>query len=268
MENLTAGRELQSGFCHPELFPLICYSPCAGGIARHMGHCGLGRGCTRATLHGQRGTDLLKLRRHSRYFILGLVAAGISMALACAGGGDNGGGDSPNTAPNDSGGAASQPETAATLFNSSLSTGSAVVQIGDKTYEFDMSGALATQCLTFFGVVGGAGQAADGADVTLSIEVPPENYKSDPRLVELDPPSLRVKDDDNDQDWRAGDVDRFSGANAPGPNESQVDSYKNDGKSASGTATFMDISTLSRSVWDDTVERPDAVKGTFEINCG
>jgi hypothetical protein len=212
---------------------------------------------------------LLKLRQLLRYFILGLVTASFAIVLACGSAGDDDGGDnSPTATSNDSGGASSQPDTAAALYSSSLSSGSAVVQIGDKSYEFDMSGVLATQCLTFFGVVGGAGQAADGSDVTLSIEVPPENYKSDPRLVELDPPSLRVKDDDNDQDWRAGNVDIFSGANAPGPDESQVDSYKNDGKSASGTATFMDMATLSRSTWDDTVDRPDAVTGTFEINCG
>lgn len=214
-----------------------------------------------------RGTDLLNLRQHSRYLILGLIAASFAIAMAC-GGSDDDGADSPTATPGGSTGASSQPESVATLLSNSLNSGSAVVNIGDKSFDFNMAGALGTQCLTLFGVVGGAGQAADGSDVTLSIEVPPENYKSDPRLAELDPPSLRVKDDENDQDWRAGNVDRFAGANSPDPGESQVDSYKSDGKSASGTATFIDMTTLSRSAWDDTVDRPDAVKGTFEINCG
>jgi hypothetical protein len=128
----------------------------------------------------------------------------------------------------------------------------AVVVIGDRTYDFDIS----IQCLSMFGNMAAAGRALDGSDISVNIQLPPEDWETDTD-EEWDPPSIRVSDDVNDLDWRAGDeiigemVDEGS---------SQVDSFTHDGKRASGTATFVDLYAVMRG-------ETDPVQGSFEFTC-
>ena len=216
------------------------------------------------------GRNMIRLRQASRVFLLIVVASSLAIALACGGVDDPEAATSTSTTipvtptSSSSGGSSSQQEITETAL-SGLNPGSAVVTIGKKRYEFDMSGTIATQCSTMFGVVGGSGEASDGSDVSLDLEIPPEGYESDPQLAELSAPALRVRDNEKDQDWRAGGENLGDSGVRAG--ESQVDSYSSDGKSASGTATFIDVNAL-RFLDRTTNERPQPVQGSFEINCG
>lgn len=128
----------------------------------------------------------------------------------------------------------------------------AVVTIGDRTYEFDLS----VQCLSLFGNMAAAGTAVDGSDVDLTLGLPPEDWETSEE--DWDPPYVRVDDDENDLNWRAGGdvvVDMVE------EGTSQVDSFTHDGQRASGTATFIDLYAVQRQ------ENPDPVQGTFEFAC-
>lgn len=219
-----------------------------------------------------------------RFIVFSLLIASLAIAVACGGddGGDNGddgnngGGSSPTSTPDNSSSGDDDDDSDDGdndsndgTGSSTVNAGTAVVTIGEKRYEFEMAGqGTTTQCLTVFGVVGGSGRATDGSDVTLSIEILPEDWATNSIYEEFDPPSIRVDDDELVQDWRAGDADRFDfdESIAPRPGESQVGSYTNDGKSASGTATFLDMDALFQAAIGQA-DRPEPVEGTFEINC-
>ena len=134
----------------------------------------------------------------------------------------------------------------------------AVVVIGDRTYEFDLS----VQCLSLFNNMAAAGQAVDGSDVSVNIGLPPVDWETDTD-EEWDPPSVRVSDDEEDLDWRAGDeiVSAMMDEGNLDEGVSQVDSFTHDGQRASGTATFIDLYAVLRQ------ENPDPVQGTFEFAC-
>lgn len=129
----------------------------------------------------------------------------------------------------------------------------AIVTIGDRSYEFDLS----VQCLSLFGNMAAAGSAVDGSDVNLTLGLPPEDWETDTDN-EWDPPYVRVSDDENDLDWRAGGdvvVDMVD------EGTSQVDSFTHDGQRASGSATFIDLYAVLRG------ESPEPIQGSFEFAC-
>lgn len=134
----------------------------------------------------------------------------------------------------------------------------AVVVIGDRTYEFDLS----VQCFSLFGNMAAAGGAVDGSDVSLTLGLPPEDWETDTDN-EWDPPYIRVSDGEVDLDWRAGDhiVEEMVAGGTLDEGLSQVDSFTHDGKRASGRATFIEMYAVFRQ------ENPDPVQGTFEFAC-
>ena len=137
--------------------------------------------------------------------------------------------------------------------SSNVGTNTAVVTGGDQRHEFEMSADITNQCVTLFGLVGGAGTASDGSDVSIDIGILPVGYESGPRCADLDPPLTRVTGDANNKDRRAG-ID-----------DSQVDSYTNDGETASGTASFIDMNVFFTSM-SGQADCPTPVYGTFEIS--
>lgn len=145
-----------------------------------------------------------------------------------------------------------------------LDPDTAVVTVGEKTYEFTMTSAFGDTCLTSFGFVGGGGTAIDGSDVSLEVDIPPEGYETDER-TDWDPPALRISDGVANEDWRAGDEIIVNDSRIPA-GSSQVDSFTNDGNVAKGTATFIDYSAFLTSFGSSGVV-PDSVQGTFEVYC-
>ena len=213
------------------------------------------------------------LQSRLRFIFFSILVISLALAVACGGsddgddngGNDNNGGSNPTATPRGSNNNSGNVDINATVA-SSLNPGTASVTIGDKTYDFEMTGFLGGQCVTLFGIVAGAGRATDGSDVTVSLSVPPPDYKDDPMYVDFDPPEITVDDDETEQKWEAGG-ENLLGDNGPRPGESQVDSWTSDGKSASGTATFIDTTALFRAS-AGLNDRPEPVKGTFEVNCG
>jgi hypothetical protein len=181
-----------------------------------------------------------------------LLAATLTFA-ACGGDDDDNGSPAPGnggaaaTATSPSGGNGGQPGNG----SGGVEPGTAVVTIGEDRYEFDLS----VQCLALFGNLAGFGRSVDGRDITINIETPPEDWETSDE--EWEPPSIRVDDGENDIDWRAGDeiiremVDE---------GVSEVTSFTNKDKRASGTATFVDLYAVMRG-------EIEPVEGTFEFAC-
>ena len=198
-----------------------------------------------------------------------LLASATLLALgsACGGSDDAGDENTPTQASGSQSGVSSTPtsQPASSSSSTNIAPDTAVVTIGEKRYEFDMTSPFADTCLTLFGVVGGHGQSVDGSDVSIDIEIPPIGYQTRPGFEDFDPPNIEVDDDENDQEWTAGGDFSFL-PYRPADGESQVDSYTSDGKHAQGTATFIDMTALFRSSVGQG-ERPQPVQGTFEILC-
>lgn len=212
---------------------------------------------------------MIRTQSRFRYLLFTFLVASFALAAACGGGDDDGdggdnGGSNPTATPsgsnntgnqgNDNGGGLTdlEPETA-------------VVIIGGERFDFSLTSPFADACITLFGVVGGVGNATDGSDIEIDIEIPPEDYEGR-RGYEDFIPEIQVRDDVSGRTFRAGGDFEFAIA-TPEDGESQIDSYRNDGKSATGTATFMDLQALSNHEFNGG-PRPEPVKGTFEINCG
>jgi hypothetical protein len=127
----------------------------------------------------------------------------------------------------------------------------ATATVGDQTYTFSTEGATVAQCKTnLYGVfsaqlpmVGGGG----------SIQVVILLEGTDP--VEVDQVNA-VSVSAGDEDWVADESNEFAD-----PGMSQVDSVEIDGRTVSGTATFV----RQNSLFADQV---DTVTGTFEATCG
>ena len=135
-------------------------------------------------------------------------------------------------------------------FVSGIPVNLALVTIDGEMFEFDMSAA----CLSLFGIVGGSGKSTDGSDITLDIEIQPED---------IGPSSVRVQDDRTDKrvDWEAN-VELMNVLNGVSAGQSQVDSFSIGDGAAGGTATFIDSFAILLG------ENPEPVKGSFSINCG
>lgn len=202
--------------------------------------------------------EVLALRKPRMLPILiTALSAMLVFAMACGSSdSDDGDGDSPTATATSRSNNENQGSS-----NTDLDPDTGVVTIGSKTYEFNMTSPVVDTCLTLFGVVGGGGTAADGSDISVNMEFPPEDWRSDPDLAELDPPSIRIDDDTTNEDWRSGgDIVRQDDRIPDGA--SQIDSYTNDGNVAKGTASFIDYRAFSGGV------PPASVQGTFEFYCG
>jgi hypothetical protein len=146
----------------------------------------------------------------------------------------------------------------------------AVVTVGTTKYEFVMDDILGIdRCITAFGVVGGAGEAADGSDVDLDFTIPPNGYENQRGFEDFEAPNLQVDDEVNRQKWAAGGDFSFL-TDPPEPDESRVDSYVSKDGLVTGTATFIDLTAFNSFVFGfgDQTTRPEPVNGTFEIHCG
>lgn len=134
----------------------------------------------------------------------------------------------------------------------------ATVTLGDETYAFSTEGAVVAQCLTdLFGIFSIQLPEVDG-DGSVAIVALREG--TDPDVVgEVN--SVRL--DVGDELWIADEADEFITQNDKfEPGMSQVDSVEIDGRSVSGTATFVRQNSLF-------VEgEPDTMTGTFEASCG
>jgi hypothetical protein len=213
--------------------------------------------------------------------LMGLSLAIVAMfAIAACGGGDDDGGD-------DSNGDNDAPDATATADNSGGDNDDdgdndgdndddgdddgdgaafAKVTIGSDSWEFDLASQFSA-CIALGGAIGAVGPGANGIDVDVDITLPPEDWESQSDDDGWDAPSVRVDDDVNDRQWRAGgDIinDILAGRdNIDGV--SQVDSFSIDGGTASGTATFIDMRAVTFAAGDAL---PDSVQGSFEVSCG
>jgi hypothetical protein len=124
---------------------------------------------------------------------------------------------------------------------------SAVVKIGDQTYEFEN-----LYCVTLAGAIGA--QSVSG-DPHVNIDLPPMNWQTSGEGWE--PPAVSVDGDDPYFDLTAGAA--VSDSRLVG--KSQVDSFDSDGKHATGTATFIDITAFMLD------QSTPTVSGTFEVTC-
>ncbi len=146
-----------------------------------------------------------------------------------------------------------EPEGAAS--SAEKTTGKlAWVKIGNRQYEFAMM-----QCNSLLRF--GSGKAKDGSDVTISFELPPVDWKSRPASEGWsDNGSFQIRDEVNNLDWVA-DEDTAKDLTYVSPGQSQVDNFSIDGKRASGSATFVDVTAVMVS------GSAEPVQGTFEVKC-
>jgi hypothetical protein len=176
-----------------------------------------------------------------------LLAA--AFAFACGGDDDNndqrsdGGNGSAPTQPASSG----NGDTGGGSGNVAAKTG--VVTIGEERYEFTLN----RDCRSLFGVLVGVGVSTDGRDIVVNLQIPPEGG------IDGTDPSIRIDDRAKDLDWRAGG-DIIGEMARVSEGDSQVDGYQNDGKRASGTATFLEMYAVIRG-------DIEPVQGTFEFAC-
>jgi len=169
-------------------------------------------------------------------------------------------GDEPATEPaadESSSEPADEPDAAADEAPSSgVAENTAIVTIGDKTYEIDVTASAIQRCdPNFFGafwVLGGIG--GNGIDMLL----PPPG---DPNFE--DAPYINVGDEERDIEWVANADREMAGVD---PGESQVDTFTVDGLRVTGTATFVDLNE-SYAFQGGVGDEPQPVPGTFEVLC-
>jgi hypothetical protein len=159
--------------------------------------------------------------------------------------------DEPSSEPADEpAAAADQPS------GSGLAENTAIVTIGDKTYEIDVTASAMQRCdPDFFGafwVLGGIGGA--GIDMIL----PPPG---DPNFE--DAPYINVNDEELEIEWVANPDREMAGVES---GESQVDTFAVDGRRVTGTATFVDLNA-SYAFQGGVGDEPQPVPGTFEVLC-
>ena len=164
--------------------------------------------------------------------------------------------DEPATEPADDE-PADEPDTATDESPSSgLDENTAIVTIGDKTYEIDVTPSAIQRCdPNFFGAfwaLGGMG--GNGVEMLL----PPPG---DPNFE--DAPYIKVSDEDLDIEWIANPDQEMAGVEA---GESQVDTFTVDGLRVTGTATFVDLNA-SFAFQGGVGDEPQPVTGTFEVLC-
>lgn len=142
-------------------------------------------------------------------------------------------------------------------------TGTAILQLGDERYEFEMSN-LETEtqvyvgiCRSLFGIVQAAGHVTDGRDITIEMELPPADWESyaDGRYTA---PNIEFTDADNGIELVAGkQLAELLGVET----ESQTSVAENDGYNATGSATFVSAQALLMG------ELSEPIEATFEVHC-
>ena len=134
----------------------------------------------------------------------------------------------------------------------------ATVTIGDETYSFSTEGAVVAQCLTdLFGIFSVQLPEVDG-DGGVAIVALREG--TDPETVgEVNSIEVEVGDETWVADEADGIFDQFEQLE---PGMSQVDSVEIDGRTVSGTATFVRQNSLFGGGDVETAT------GTFEATCG
>lgn len=165
------------------------------------------------------------------------VAPRVTTASATSSDGTSAPANDAVDAPNDSG-----------ATSGGIPTGTAIVEIGEYRYEFDLN----IVCLTMFGAVGAEGSATDGSDVTISADFPPQDWEANP-AEEWSPPSINVDDGPNNISWLAGG----EVADQMYPGLTGV-AFTSDGSRVFGTAVFINTYVI-----DDQTP----VEGTFEVVC-
>lgn len=127
--------------------------------------------------------------------------------------------------------------------------GTAVVEIGQTRYEFDLD----VICLTMFGSVGVVGTATDGSGSGIDADFPPQDWETD-TTNEWDSPFVKVDDKANDISWAAGG----EGAEMWAPGATSVE-FTSDGSRVFGEATFVNLFVL--------IDDQTPVNGRFEMAC-
>jgi hypothetical protein len=152
--------------------------------------------------------------------------------------------------------AADEPAAADEAPSLGVAENTAIVTIGDKTYEIDVTASAIQRCdPNFFGAfwaLGGIG--GNGIDMLL----PPPG---DPNFE--DAPYINVGDEERDIEWVANADREMAGVEA---GESQVDTFTVDGLRVTGTATFVDLNE-SYAFQGGVGDEPQPVTGTFEVLC-
>lgn len=200
-----------------------------------------------------------------------ILAGSVVLVLAvaaCGGGSDDSpaaDGDGETSTTQDAASGSSDQSTApgdTDTSDTDTSEGSgpstATVTIDGETFEYSSDGAIVAQCLTdLFGIFSVQLTAADGGDGGIQIMILHDG--TDPvELDQVNSVSVGMEDDD----WIADESSEwFESIDAFQPGMSQVDSAEIDGRTVSGTATFV----RQNSLFTDTVE---TATGTFEATCG
>lgn len=140
---------------------------------------------------------------------------------------------------------------------------SATVTLGDETYNFSSEAGVVAQCLTdLFGIFSIQLAMIDesGAVASGSVGITVLHEDTDPDVVgEVN--SVRL--DVGDELWIANEADEIITQNDKfEPGMSQVDSVEIEGRSVSGTATFL----RQNSLFVDG--EPETATGSFEATCG
>ncbi len=203
-----------------------------------------------------------------------VLAGALLLPLAACGGSDDSSGESSGdvttqaqAAPDEGGTVAESGSDATTPspeaeVDDGDSGGSgpstAMVTIGDQTYNFSTEGAVVAQCKTdMFGIFSVQLPMADG-DGNINIVALREG--TDPAVVDqVDAVAVSV----GDEDWIADESSGlFETSDALTPGMSQVDSVEIDGSTVRGTATFVrQFSVIGAG-------EPETMTGTFEATCG
>jgi hypothetical protein len=183
-----------------------------------------------------------------------------AVTSADAAGGDAGSGDdaAPDDDADDDGDDSSLPS-----FGDG---GTAVIVLDGQRYEAILSNRTVAGseeigfCRDILGAlqIFGYADTDDGGVAQVTMLIPPTDWETydDGRY---DPPSIELEIDDSDGgrvSWFLADPENTSYTG-----NSQVDDYELDGTTATGTATFTNVTLALRG-------NTEPVQGTFEVNCG
>jgi hypothetical protein len=204
-----------------------------------------------------KSTTVAGLRQHleghtTRWVLVSLLSAALIAAV----------GTNPVAAQDDAE-AAAREEALAMLEGLDFGSGAGAVVLDGESYEFSTAVEAADSsfyfgvCQEVFGIVVANLALTDGSDVTVDMQIPPIDWETydDGRYS---PPRIEIRINDPYQSWIA-DAEWASVNGVDG--QSQVDTFERDGSSATGTATFLDPS----SIFADPPGEP--VQGTFEVGC-
>lgn len=186
-----------------------------------------------------------------------LAVVALLLAAGCGGDDDaDGGADQPGEGGTETGDEEPGTDAAAT------GPAGAVVIIDGERYEANQE----LVCISLGGALSAQFQSGDG--VTIGVDLPPEDWETS-TTGDWDAPSLRVDDerDENMMRQYESGPDLGAGADEPAYAGVVVDSFRVDGRTASGSATVVDVFgvLLARGSGGPL---PDPLPATFELTCG